>query len=97
MFLNTLFGLNLRYYNHYVLHRKKNLDSIDIYTNSYAFQAEVLIKLIKFGYSYVEVGVRDRFDNDIHTKAFYFRNVLGVMQFFLKMINEIYFKNNKIK
>lgn len=89
--LNTMFGLNVKYYNHYVLHKSEIVNSIKIHTNSYAFQAEVLIKLIKKGYSYVEVGVMDVFEKDVKTKAFRIKNVLEVMSFFMRMNYEYYF------
>ncbi len=92
MILNIIFKLKLYYYNHYVLHKKDIVDSISIITDSYAFQAEILIKLIKAGHSYKEVGVVDKFEKDIKTKAFYLNNILGVGVFLLKMIGEIYLK-----
>jgi len=91
--LNRMFGLNLKYYNHYVLHKRELVNSIKIYTNSYAFQAEALIKLIQSGHSYVEVGVLDKFEKGVKTKAFKFNNVLEVSLFFIRMINEYYFQN----
>ena len=94
--LNRMFSLNLKYYNHSVLHKKKIIGSIDIVTNSYAFQAEILIKLIKSGYSYVEVGVIDKFKKDIKTKAFKLKNIITTGLFFARLVNEIYF-NNKYK
>lgn len=87
--LNTLTGLNLRYYNHYVLHRKEILNNISICTDSYAFQAEVLIKLIKSGHSYIEVGVTDNFDNDVKTRAFCLENLLGVSRFLFNVIKYV--------
>jgi glycosyltransferase involved in cell wall biosynthesis len=89
--LNLFFDLNLKYYNHYVLHKRKIINSIKINTNSYAFQAEALIKLIKQGCSYKEVGVNDNFSNDIKTKAFGVRNIFGVANFFFRMSKEVYF------
>lgn len=91
--LNTIFCLNLKYFNHYVLHRKELINSIDIKTDSYAFQAEALIKLIKSGYTYTEVGVTDKFEKGIKTKAFRINNIREVFLFFLRMIYEYYFTN----
>ena len=89
--LNTIFRLNLKYYNHFVLHKKEIVNSIDIWTNSYAFQAEVLIKLIKSGYSYIEIGVTDRFEKGIKSKAFKPRNILAIGLFLIRTMHEIYF------
>lgn len=93
--LNAIFKLNLRYYNHYVLHNRKIVNSIYIQTNSYAFQAEALIKLIKSGHNYTQVGVIDNFKNDIKTKAFSLKNIMGVNLFLIRMIYEIYFKSHR--
>ena len=89
--LNTIFKLNLRYYNHSVLHKKEIVDSVDIFTNSYAFQAEILIKLIKSGYSYIEVGISDKFEKGIKTKIFKLKNIISTGLFLINIISEIYF------
>jgi len=84
--LNKMFCLDLKYFNHYVLHKREIINSINIQTNSYAFQAEALIKLIKAGHSYVEVGVMDKFEKGVKTKAFKIQNVIEVSKFFIRMI-----------
>lgn len=99
--LNVIFRLKLKYYNHYCLHKRKLINSVNIKTNGYAFQAEVLIKLIKAGHSYCEVGVMDRFEKGVKTKAFRFQNVYEVSLFFINMIFASLFgnklrKNNEI-
>lgn len=91
--LNRTFRLNLKYYNHYVLHKREIINSIDITTDSYAFQAEALIKLLKKGYSYLEVGVESVYQKGVKTKAFQLKNIKGVILFFLRMVNVIYFKS----
>ncbi len=92
--LNMLSGLRLRYYNHYVLHRTEDLRSIDISTDSHAFQAEVLIKLIGGGHTYVEVGVNDNFENDTDSKAFYPKNIIGVAKFLLSIIQDRFLRGS---
>jgi glycosyltransferase involved in cell wall biosynthesis len=88
--LNLLFGVKLRYFNHYVLHKRSCLESIRIRTDSYAFQAEILLKLIKRGHSYMEVGHRDKFDHEGASKAFRPRNLLGVAEFLLCTLYELH-------
>jgi glycosyltransferase involved in cell wall biosynthesis len=97
--LNSIFRLKLRYYNHWVLHKRAIINSLDIKTNSYAYQAEVLIKLIKSGYSYREVGVISKMKKGIKSKAFTFYNLFGVLLFLFRTIYEIYLKKEyrKIK
>jgi len=55
--LNLLFGYRLHYYNGLPVHRRDLLERIDITSGGFGFQAEILIKLLKSGCSYVEVGV----------------------------------------
>jgi len=90
--LNTIFRLKLRYYNHSVLCRRAIVHSVDIGANGYAFGAEVLIKLIKGGYNYIEVGVVDKFEKGVKTKAFYSNNLFSTFAFLFRMIYEVYFK-----
>lgn len=56
--LNTLFGLHIRYFNGTVIHRTENLKAITIDTSSFAYQTEVLLKLLCMGKSYVEVPIQ---------------------------------------
>lgn len=84
--LNTLFGLELKYYNHYVLHRRKLVSSVAISTNSYAFQSEALLKLIRRGHSYLHVGVIDTFDKGVRSKALRPGNVVRGCRFLLHML-----------
>jgi glycosyltransferase involved in cell wall biosynthesis len=55
--LDALFGLSIRYFNGTVIHRTDNLKGIRIETASFAYQTEILIKLLCAGKSYVEVPI----------------------------------------
>ena len=55
--LNWLFWLEVGYYNGAVLHRTRLLRTIEIKTNSFAYQAEALVKLIARGASYTHCHV----------------------------------------
>ncbi len=55
--LNLLFGLRVRYYNGTVIHRTANLKGLSIKTSSFAYQAEILIKLLCAGKSFAEVPI----------------------------------------
>jgi len=54
--MNALFGLRLRYYNGNLLIRKELLRSIPIDTN-FSYLAAVLVRLLKRGCSYIEIGI----------------------------------------
>ncbi len=77
--LNRRFGLSLRYYNGTVLHRTAIIRSVTIETDSFAYQAEALVKLLRRGHSYVEVGTPIAPRAGGRTKAFRLRNVIGVV------------------
>lgn len=55
--INLSFGLKVRYYNLCAVHRADLLRKIVIGTDGFAFQAEVLVRLLKSGCSYVEIPV----------------------------------------
>jgi glycosyltransferase involved in cell wall biosynthesis len=50
--LNWVFWLKVGYYNGAVLHRTELLRTVEITTNSFAYQAEALVKLIARGATY---------------------------------------------
>lgn len=75
--LNTVFGLGLQYYNGLPVHRRDLLRSIEIMSTGFAFQAEILIKLIRAGASYVEIGVRGS-EGKPSRSALRLRNVISV-------------------
>lgn len=81
--LNAASGLELRYYNHSVLHRAELLRSIELRTRSYGFQAEAIVKLLRRGASYLEVEVDDRFDAQRATRASSWSNVSGIARLLL--------------
>jgi glycosyltransferase involved in cell wall biosynthesis len=60
--LNWLFWLEVGYYNGAVLHRTALLHTIEIKTDSFAYQAEALVKLIAGGATYVHcyVSIQER-------------------------------------
>ena len=62
LILNWMFWLDIGYYNGAVLHRSDLLRTIDIKTNSFAYQGEALVKLIAKGatYKHCYVKIRER-------------------------------------
>ena len=77
--LNRLFGLRVRYYNGTVIHRTANLKDLSIKTSSFAYQAEILIKLLCAGKSFVEVPIRiDPPKPGRRSRAFRWKNMVQV-------------------
>ena len=60
--LNWMFWLNVGYYNGAVLQRTDLMRTIEIRTNSFAYQGEALVKLIARGatYTHCHVKIRER-------------------------------------
>lgn len=84
--MNALSGFRLRYYNGTVLHRTGLVRSITIRTDSFAYQAEALVKLLKRGHSYVEVGTPITPRAGGRTKAFRLRNAIDVGRAVLRLV-----------
>jgi len=55
MILNILFWQNLKYYNGLPVYKTEQLKAINVVSRGFAFQAEIVTKLLKSGCTYVEV------------------------------------------
>ncbi|MBT3583778.1 MAG: glycosyltransferase family 2 protein [Halobacteriovoraceae bacterium] len=88
-FVNTLFGLNLKYYNGSSIIPKKLFESTSIKTTGYAYETELLVSLLKKQHTYCEVGVVDIFEKGRRSRAFRFKNIVSVffvlVRLFFKM------------
>jgi glycosyltransferase involved in cell wall biosynthesis len=94
--LNLVFGLDLHQYTHLVVAPREVVCKLRVRTDSHALQAEALVKMIKSGCSYVQVGVEDRFRIETRrSKAFRLRNVLGVGSFLFLTIWDVYFARGR--
>jgi len=87
--LNWRCGRSLRYYNGTVLHRTAIVRSVTIETDSFAYQAEALVKLLRRGHSYVEVGTPIAPRAGGRTKAFRLRNLLGVTRALWRLVVDV--------
>jgi len=87
-FLNTLFGYRLNYYNGLPVHRRVLLERIEITSSGFGFQAEILIKLLKSGCSFVQVGVMGA-EATNKSSIFRFKNVISVAFTLLKLLQEL--------
>jgi len=77
--VNFLFAQNIPYYNGLVLQPTKLIRGIEIQTDSFSFQTEAILKLLKHGSSWAAVGVPLHVPSHSKTKAFRLKNVLGVV------------------
>jgi dolichol-phosphate mannosyltransferase len=86
--VNLSFGLRLRYYNGLPVHRKDLLEKISITSNGFGFQAEILVKLLRSGASYVEVGVNGA-EETKQSDALRMKNWLGVGSTVYHLVREV--------
>lgn len=89
--LNFLFCLNIKYYNGSVIHKTDILRKVKMTTNSSAYQVEILIRLLKKGYSYKELPYRVAKTNG--TESFRIKNLYNFLSTILKLFYEIIIKN----
>lgn len=90
--VNFLFGLKLHYYNGAVIHRTELIRSITIHTNSFAYQAEALVRLLKRGCSYVEVPYSSATYDEIFSYAMKPKNLASVFKALIYLFMELRFK-----
>lgn len=83
--MNALFGLKVPYYNGLVVHRLDLLREIDIETDSFAYQAEAIVKLLRRGAGFEAVGVEISNREHGSTKAFRVSNVVKVLRALLDL------------
>lgn len=85
--LNLSFGHNLKYYNGPVLYKTEMLKNVKMTTNSFAYQAEILIRLFKKGHSFKEVSYD--VEKTEGTTSFRIKNIAGVFFTVLRLFFEI--------
>jgi dolichol-phosphate mannosyltransferase len=83
--LNTLFGHRMRYYNGLNVYPTEFLRRLPRMTVGFGFQAEVLLRSLGAGMSYVEIAVPIDERTAGHSKAVTCRNVMAVMRTVLRL------------
>ncbi|MFO0652403.1 MAG: glycosyltransferase family 2 protein [Polyangiales bacterium] len=78
--VNLLFGGRARYYNGTVIHRLDNLRSITVRTDSFAYQTEILVKLLRRGKTFVEVGIEIEPRGGRRSQALRLKNLVAVFE-----------------
>jgi len=84
--LNWTFWLNVGYYNGAVLQRNDLLRGIEITTNSFAYQAEALVKLIARGATYKHCQVRIQERTTGRSSALSLKNQIAVWKTVLHLL-----------
>jgi hypothetical protein len=88
--LDALFGLDLKYFNGTVVHRTALVRSVRMTTGGFAYQAEILIRLLKRGATHVQVGVPITERQGGRSAALRARNVAAVFSTVARLIWEIH-------
>lgn len=84
--LNALFGHRLHYFNGLTIYPTSFLKTIPITTYGFGFQAEVLLKAIQRGYSYIEVALPIDERTAGGSKAVTLRNIASVALTILRLL-----------
>ncbi len=99
--INTITGNHISYYNGPVLHRRINIIRWHSDTYGFAYQAEVLTRLLEEGATYVEVEIKNLDRESGISKAFRMINVLSVshsvLQILIRRIRGIIFTRRSTK
>ncbi|MBI2118148.1 MAG: glycosyltransferase family 2 protein [Elusimicrobia bacterium] len=88
--INLLFGTHLKYFNGPVIHKRELIQTIPIHTNGFAYQTELLLKMIKSGHNYLELGMVLKDRNSGKSKALLLKNIIRVS----KSIFQLFYKIN---
>lgn len=89
IFLNWLSGYRLHYYNGLPVHRRALVSQIAVKSTGFGFQGEILLKLLKSGCSYVEVGVDGAAKEKQRSVALRPGNILNVARTCFVLLREM--------
>lgn len=88
--INTLFRVRLEYSNGCVIYKREIFNHLNIVTDGFTFQAEIVLKAIRIGYKYKEVGVNIRPRAFGKSKATKLKNFYDVFWSLFIIFLEIY-------
>ncbi len=96
--MNRLFGLDLRYFNGIQIHSTRWLRNLDLSSDGFGFMAEIVVKALKQGLSYIEVPYRHRErPGGGTTKIFKPKNILSVVRTTLMLLHKFFAFASKTK
>lgn len=93
--ITCTFGVDLRYTNGTVLYRKSVLQTLPSRDESFFYQTDILIRLVRQGYLFAEVPCKLFRRKDGKTKAISLKSLRCVMKGYLRLLGGIYFKSNE--
>ncbi len=91
--LNRLFGLTMHYYNGNAVYKTKLVQGLEVKSQDFAYNAEILIKLLKSGCSYTEFGIQIK--PTTKTAIFNIKNIIGVIKTICLLFYDVRIKNRE--
>ena len=95
MMINLISGYKIHYYNGPVIHKTFNVMRWSPDTHGFAYQAEIIVKVLDEKGSFVEVMINNYDRQDGDSKAFTIKNILSVshsiLQIFLRRVRKFLF------
>ena len=95
MLINLISGYKIHYYNGPVIHKTFNVMRWSPDTHGFAYQAEIIVKVLDEKGSFVEVMINNYDRQDGDSKAFTIKNILSVshsiLQIFLRRVRKFLF------
>lgn len=91
LIMNMLFTCELQYFNGPAIHRREILQAIPINTSGFAFQSTLLVRLIRSGHSFIEVGMYLRPRMGGRSTALKLKNVISVCLAIARLFKTVHF------
>jgi len=95
--INMSFMINLNYTNGTVFYRRSILNTIELRSFGFFYQAELLIKLIRNGYLFAEVPNFLSKRNNGKSTALSFKSFIKVMSGYLNLFYDIHIRRSETK
>lgn len=88
--MNRFFGLRLKYYNGYFICRRDLLKKINLTSQGFTIFAEIKVKLLKKGVTFVELAYETSPRLKGNSKALRFKNIIQTILFIPQLMKDIY-------
>lgn len=93
LMMNSLFGLKLKYYNGPFLCKLETIRSVNLKSYGLAMVAELIVRLLKSGHTYKEIGLDHTGRKNEKSKAFTLKSIISVIRTIFVLIKDIHFSS----
>lgn len=93
--INSTFLVNFNYTNGTILYRRSILKECESRSDSFFFQTDILIRVVKRGYLFAEVPYRLGVRKAGVSKAISFPSLWKIVQGYVRLVKDLYFTKNK--